>query len=182
MLHHRGDQGMQLYRRVRGALAVVAAAALTVAGCRDAVREDLQAYARAVLAGVDRAERESARELDVVFARFGEGRSSAAALSRAHRGTVAPLVDRLVREVLEPYKPATPELARVHAQVLAHYQRVRREVEAAAVALERGDWKGAEAAHARLAKLGFAPLRAELARLAKAHGLELTGPVREAAP
>lgn len=165
------DQAATRWRRaVRGAIGL---AVLLLPGCGgDPVRADLELYERTVLVPLAREERITAEELAPLVESLAAGKLEP---KTAHKHFRSTLVERYrgVVEALEAHKPATRELADLHARLTGQYRVVVREVEEVADALSHGDWRKADEVHTRLAKLGFESVRAELSALAAQHGLDV---------
>lgn len=149
-----------------------------LAGCGgDAVRADLEEYARTVLAPVESAERDGARDLSAALNLIERGELSPADARRRYGTELAARYETLVRD-LEVRRPATPELAELHRDLVAHYRLVARELDEAGRALGKSNRTAAEAAHARLAALPFSKLRPRLDALCQKHRVQLHDPER----
>jgi hypothetical protein len=156
-----------------GAGGALAALALAVAGCgADPVREDLLLYDRVVLERVKEVEQLTSTELEPLMYKMAEGRLEPREAHALYRGELVDRYRALVAH-LEAHRPATPELASLHARLTVQYRQTVKKLEDCADGLSKAEWKKVDAAHEALTKLGYVSIRADLTALAAKHRIDV---------
>jgi len=164
------------FMRVR---AMLLAASLAATGCgADPVRADLERYESAVLRPLAAEDARGAQAIDELTQATAKGRLDTRHARTTVRGELATRYHGLVT-LLEAHHPTSPELLALHARLAAEYREITGRLDRAADALDRGDWRDADAQLIALEHRGFEAVRADFLALAARHGLEPTPEVPE---